>query len=817
MAKKVRLMSVKFKTILISFISAIFIILFTTSIFNFIISGYITKVENKIITNSFEILDSIINKEEANMKKTALDWAHWDDTYHFLSEKNDTYIESNLQYNTLTQLNLNLMFFVDTEGNIIYSKTLDLEDKTKDLLLPKLLDKANKMDEYKTNYDAQSGVLFVSGKLFIITISPITTSDEKAKSNGNLIIGKYVDEPLLNYINTLTRSKITFDEIVAPTAANYNISVNNNNDYISATKQLKDIKGNNSLVSTISMKRDVYKDKIYYLKAFIFSFSITVIIIIFIDVFITNKCILKRLRKLYKFIENVAKTKDTSARIQLSGNDEIYKIANSTNRMLCELDLLYKDMKIMDERFRTIMESTSDGYLDFNVKTKELYISPGWKKFIGYRATDGFELSLEYLDRIPRDSLRRLKYKYYLVVNGKNDYFEEEYDVIKSSGDVIWVLHRGKVSKRSERGKPLRIISTLVDITSRKKYEQEILFLSYSDRLTGLRNREYIEKKFKELDNDPKISYSIIMGDLNGLKLTNDTFGHNEGDRLLCAIANILKNVCEEDDIIGRWGGDEFIILVLNKKPSYVSNLIENIKSECAKVNDFTFNLSIALGSVKKDELANAEAAMGLAEERMYRNKLTEARSSSNSTISSLLKTLHEKHSETEEHTQRIKNLSVRLGKKLGLSQDKLDELELLSVLHDIGKIGISGNILMKPGKLTKEEWEIMKKHTEIGYRIAKSAPRLAHVADEILCHHERFDGTGYPKGLKGEEIPLLSRIINIVDSFDVMTHSRCYKEASSVEYAIEELKRCSGTQFDPVIAEIFIKLLVEEKIHLTG
>lgn len=813
-------MSVKFKTILISIITSIFIIVFTSSIFNFIISGYIDGIENKNIINSFEILDSIINREESNIKKTALDWSHWDDTYNFLLVKNNRYIESNLQYSTLERLNLNLMFFTDPKGNIIYSKTLNVEDETKDLLVQKLFDKSNKIEAYKNDCNSHSGILFVSGKLFIIAISPITTSDEQAKSNGYLIIGRYVDEQLLNYIHTLTKDKIIFQEMMPSDVVDNNVlidnvSINKNNDYVTAYKQLKDINGNMSVNSTISIKRDIYTNKLYYLKVFVFSFSITVIIFIFIDIFITDKWILKRLRKLYEFIENVAKTKDTNARIQLSGNDEIYEIANSTNKMLSELHSAYNDMKIIDERFRVIMESTNDGYLDFDVITKELYMSPGWRKFIGYESTDGLDLSLEYLDKIHRNSLKRLKYKFYLVINGKSDYFEEEYNVIKSSGDTVWVLHRGKVSKRSESGKPLRIISTLMNITSRKKYEEEILFLSYSDKLTGLRNRAYIEKKFKELDNDPNTSYSIIMGDLNGLKLTNDTFGHNEGDRLLYSIASILKTVCEKDDIIGRWGGDEFIILVLNKESSYVSNLIQNIKNECAKVNDFTFNLSIALGSVKKDELINAEAAMGLAEERMYRNKLTEIRSSSNSTISSLVKTLHEKHSETEEHTQRIKNLSVKLGRKLGLPQDKLDELELLSVLHDIGKIGIPGHILMKPGKLTDEEWETMKKHTEIGYRIAKSAPRLAHVADEILCHHERFDGTGYPKGFKGEEIPLLSRIINIIDSFDVMTHSRCYKKASSVEYAIEELKRCSGTQFDPVIAEIFITLLVEENIHL--
>ncbi|WP_406542586.1 HD-GYP domain-containing protein [Clostridium ljungdahlii] len=186
---------------------------------------------------------------------------------------------------------------------------------------------------------------------------------------------------------------------------------------------------------------------------------------------------------------------------------------------------------------------------------------------------------------------------------------------------------------------------------------------------------------------------------------------------------------------------------------------------------------------------------MNLAEERMYRSKLVKIKSSRNAIIASLEKILYEKHSETEEHTQRVKELSVKLGRKLNLSQEQLEELELLSLLHDIGKIGIPDNVLMKPGKLTDEEWDIMKKHTEIGYRIAKATPGLSHVANEILCHHEKFDGTGYPQGLKEGEIPILSRIINIIDSFDVMTHKRIYKNANDMNYAIKELERCSETQ----------------------
>ena len=259
-------------------------------------------------------------------------------------------------------------------------------------------------------------------------------------------------------------------------------------------------------------------------------------------------------------------------------------------------------------------------------------------------------------------------------------------------------------------------------------------------------------------------------------------------------------------------GGDEFVILVLNKDDNYVGDLIYRIKNKCENEMDFHFKISIAWGHARPDdENSNTEAVMSLAEKRMYRHKLMEDKSARSTAINALLKTLNEKHSETEEHTMRIKNLSFKLGKRIRLATEKLDELELLSSLHDIGKIGIPEQILMKPSKLTEEEWTIMKTHCDIGYRIASSTPEFAHIANEILAHHERYDGTGYPNGLKGEAIPLLARIINIVDSFDVMTHRRIYKEAFDKNYVREEYKRCAGTQFDPNISKEFIAMLEED------
>ena len=196
----------------------------------------------------------------------------------------------------------------------------------------------------------------------------------------------------------------------------------------------------------------------------------------------------------------------------------------------------------------------------------------------------------------------------------------------------------------------------------------------------------------------------------------------------------------------------------------------------------------------------------------MYRRKLLEQKSPHNDYLTYIKTTMLEKSNETEEHEERLVKLSKKLGEKMGLSEDEQDELELVAMLHDIGKISVDKKILTKTEKLTEEEWGEIKKHPEVGYRIANATSGLSHIAEYILCHHEHWDGTGYPLGLSGTDIPLLSRIITIVDSYDAMTQDRAYRKALSREVAIKEILDHKGTQFDPVIADLFVDQVLQKE-----
>lgn len=362
----------------------------------------------------------------------------------------------------------------------------------------------------------------------------------------------------------------------------------------------------------------------------------------------------------------------------------------------------------------------------------------------------------------------------------------------------------------AENGEKHGVVMIFRDISEEKENQRRIKYLSYHDTLTGLYNRRYLEEQLTKVSNIRQ-ACSVIMTDVNGLKITNDIFGHDLGDKLLVKVANIFRECSSEEDIIARWGGDEFIILMPEKSLAEAESLIKKIKTIDLITDESNLPLSLSLGCAYADgEVVTISEALQQAEKHMYQQKLLQGKSFRNSIINTLLAMLYEKSTETEEHCKRLEAYCVAIGQKMNLTTKDLDELSLLALLHDIGKVAIPPSILKKPGPLTPAEWEEMRRHPEIGYRIAQESTELASISNLILSHHERWDGKGYPRGLVGEDIPLACRIISVVDAFDAMTNNRVYRKAMSVEEAITEIKKNAGTQFDPKIVEVFLEILKE-------
>jgi diguanylate cyclase (GGDEF)-like protein/putative nucleotidyltransferase with HDIG domain len=345
------------------------------------------------------------------------------------------------------------------------------------------------------------------------------------------------------------------------------------------------------------------------------------------------------------------------------------------------------------------------------------------------------------------------------------------------------------------------------DYTEKWERLKQIEYLGYHDELTGLFNRRYYELEVNRLDIKRNLPLSLVMGDVNGLKLINDSFGHEVGDALLTKVANAIKAECRMEDIAARLGGDEFVIILPHTDElgteKFIQRIMNNLTNE--KVNGI--DLSVSFGfDIKRNEEQNMQVLFKNAEDSMYRQKIHESTSIRSKTIDVIASTLFAKSDREHIHSEKVSSLCEQLSKSIGLNKNKVNQLRLAGLMHDIGKIGIEDKILNKPGKLTEAEYYEIKKHSEIGYRILRSVNEFSEISEFILEHHEKWDGTGYPQGLKGEEIKLEARIVSLADADDAMTTQRTYHDAFSKKSAINEIKRCSGTQFDPDIVKVFIE-----------
>lgn len=476
-------------------------------------------------------------------------------------------------------------------------------------------------------------------------------------------------------------------------------------------------------------------------------------------------------------------------------------ITDITSRKIAEQNLMTEK-----ELLRVTLNSIGDGVITTDESGRIVSLNQVAQTMTGWSLEDAFGKPSHLVFRLIDAQDTDFVIDPVKTVMGNGTYLNGSDYLLISYSSIERAISFNASPIKETQGRILGVVLVFRDMTVEKQREQDILYLSYHDNLTGLYNRTFLDREIKRLNHEAFLPLTIIMGDVNGLKIINDIYGHRQGDKHLQSLTQIMRMACRTDDIIARWGGDEFIILLPKSTAEVADRICHKIRSLCEQMSTESIHMSIALGYASKIHPTDKmEQVLKEAEDSMYKAKLLESKSLRSTLISSMKRTLAEKSHETEAHAERLSVLTRNIGVEMELPPNQLNELELLGTLHDIGKIGINDNILTKQGPLTNEEWLEMKKHPEIGYRIALALPELAQIAEYILCHHERWDGHGYPQGIKGSAIPLPARILAVVDAFDAITHERPYRDARSVPDAKKELLKCAGTQFDPDIVAIFV------------
>lgn len=501
----------------------------------------------------------------------------------------------------------------------------------------------------------------------------------------------------------------------------------------------------------------------------------------------TEEIILKN--KLKENKNKIEKLHDIAIQMENSSTkEEIYKLTVESAEEILDYDKISLDI-VKDNKLVSVGKSKRVS--DDDVKSVSLdQVSLATKTYHEQRTI--------VCNNIPAEtdaSPVRTRYKSALTVPiqkfGIFQIISEEYNYFtKDDQNLVELLisHTGAALKRLNR-------------------EEDIKYFGFHDSLTGLYNRDYIEEEIRRLNNSRQLPISIIMADVNGLKLINDTFGHKDGDQLLKKISIIIDETSRQEDIIGRWGGDEFLIVLPNTGKKDVKNMTNRIKKNLKNKNYKDIPLSVSFGyATKVDKEENMDAIISKADRKMYNNKTQNYEKNSSQMLEVLYDKLNELGYETEAHCERVKSLSEEFAEKLGLEKEKIELVKKIARFHDIGMINIPKEIVKKEGELIEEEYKIIQSHPEVGFRIANSLNEINEICQAILHHHEWWNGTGYPEQKAKKNIPLYSRIISIVDAFDIMTHDQIYKDKVTKEEARKRIKTMSGIQFDPALSKIFIE-----------
>ncbi len=519
---------------------------------------------------------------------------------------------------------------------------------------------------------------------------------------------------------------------------------------------------------------------------------------------------------------------DLSKRVEIARNDEIGGISESLNQVADKMQFLINNLEdnvtertdalsranlALEEsrkELHLLINSTAEGIYGIDLNGECTFCNESCLNLLGYGSKE--DLLGKNMHRMIHHSRRDGTFfpdeecRIYLSIWEGKGYTADDEVFWRVDGAPIDVEYHAYPQIRN--GQVVGGVITFMDITERKKKEEEISYLSCHDTLTGLYNRRCFETHRAAADIPDNLPLSVIFADINGLKMTNDIFGHAAGDELIKKSSEILMRSCREKDIVARIGGDEFVILLPKTSKEKAGRVLQRIRSEFADARVAAVKCSISLGLFTKTKAGQPlEEILSSAENAMYKDKTMNRKSVHADLLDAIVDALHAKSPEEKRHAIAVSELCGKLGAVLQLSEPNIDKLRRAGYLHDIGKITLDERILSKQN-LTEEEQEQMRQHSVVGYRILNLFDDKLDLAEYVYNHHERWDGEGYPRGLKGEQIPLISRVISITETFDRVLCRGNQKADEREKTALHVIEEGAGNRFDPEIAGLFVQMI---------
>jgi len=518
---------------------------------------------------------------------------------------------------------------------------------------------------------------------------------------------------------------------------------------------------------------------------------------------------------------------DLSQRVRVVRNDEIGSISAAFNKMadtlgtvVTNLEVMVKDrtehleqanasLKESRNQLQLILNSTAEAIYGVDRNDNCTFCNASCLQILGYQNQNeligrNMHDMIHHSHRdgkpMPENECRIFK----TIMEGKSSHVDDEvfWRSDGTSFDVEYNSH-----PQYEDGKIIGAVVTFVDNTERKAAQQQIQYLSWHDSLTGLYNRIRLEHEMKNIDTEENLPITIAFADVNGLKLTNDIFGHSAGDELLRTAGKVLKKFCREGDLVARAGGDEFVILCPGTGESEAKALIQSIKEGLAKEKVEAIKCSMSIGfSTKTEAVQDIERTMKNAEKEMYVDKAVNRKTVNSDLINTIIATLHNRYPQEKRHSIEVSMLCRAIGSAMKLPDYDMRKLEEAGYLHDIGKVVLEESLLNKKGKLTEEDMNKIQQHAIIGYRILNMFDDKLDLAEAVYSHHERWNGSGYPKGLSREEIPLPARIIAVAETYDRIVSGSANRKALDKTKALQIIRDNAGTAFDPDIVEILVR-----------